>query len=151
MSRCEEGRGGAYLLILRLDSPCSIDVGALGRICFPEGDYAYAGSALVSLDSRIERHFSAKKKIHWHIDRLRARARPVEALVLRSRDDIECTLNTMVGTMEGAIPFAFGFGCSDCDCDTHLHRLEGDCLSHLERFIPERLRPLRGARSESLL
>lgn len=138
------GKGGAYLLVLRLDASAMIEVGRLGAIEFPGGTYAYAGSALSSLEARVRRHFSSEKKVHWHIDRLRAKARPVEALVLRSGDDIECMLNGMVGRMEGARPFAKGFGCSDCACETHLHMLDGECLERLERFIPERMRPPPG-------
>jgi Uri superfamily endonuclease len=79
--------------------------------------------------------------MHWHIDFLRAKARPVEALLLRSQDDVECMINEMVGKMKGARPFALGFGCSDCGCDTHLHILVSDCLSRLESFFPEKMKP----------
>jgi Uri superfamily endonuclease len=137
----EVGKGGAYLLILQVSREKTIDVGALGPTFFPKGKYAYSGSALTSLEARVGRHFSTKKKVHWHIDHLMAEARPLEALVLRSKDDVECMLNEMVGSMEGASPIAPGFGCSDCGCSTHLHHLDGHCLSHLEDFFPERLKP----------
>lgn len=135
--------GGAYLLILLMSDAKTIDVGALGPIDFPKGRYAYAGSALNSLEARVGRHFSKEKKVHWHIDHLMAEARPLEALVLRSDEDVECMLNQMVGSMEGARPIAPGFGCSDCRCSTHLHHLEGDCPSHLDDFFSEKLRPSR--------
>jgi len=141
VSAKKAGNGGAYLLILRLGAAEEIEVGALGTVRFPMGTYAYAGSALVSLEARVLRHFSCEKKVHWHIDRLRARARPVEALVMRSDEDLECMLNDMVGCMKGARPFAPGFGCSDCTCETHLHLLDDDGLKRLERFFPERVRP----------
>ena len=134
-------KGGAYLLILRLPRPMTIEVGALGGIDFPKGIYAYSGSALRSLEPRVRRHFSSQKKAHWHIDRLRAAAGPMEALVLRSQDDLECLINEMVGRMEGSTPFAPGFGCSDCACSTHLHLLDRGCLARLEDFFPERLLP----------
>jgi Uri superfamily endonuclease len=136
-----QGKGGAYLLILRLPKPMTLEVGALGSIDFPKGIYAYSGSALRSLEPRVRRHFSAQKKAHWHIDRLRDKAMPIEALVLRSRDDLECLINDMVGRMQGSTPFAPGFGCSDCTCLTHLHLLDRGCLARLEDFFPERLRP----------
>ena len=142
-------KGGAYLLILRLPRARTLEVGALGNINFPKGIYAYSGSALRSLEPRVRRHFSSQKKAHWHIDRLRAAAGPMEALVLRSQDDLECLINEMVGRMEGSIPFAPGFGCSDCTCLTHLHRLDRGCLVRLEGFFPERLLPIGGC--ESLL
>jgi Uri superfamily endonuclease len=137
----DQCKGGAYLLILRLDETEEIDVGGLGSIVFPKGTYAYAGSALTSLEARVNRHFSLDKKKHWHIDFLRSKAQPEEALLLRSHDDVECMINEMVGKMKGARPFALGFGCSDCGCATHLHVLRSDCLSRLESFFPEKMKP----------
>lgn len=134
-------KGGAYLLILSLPRPRTLEVGALGAIDFPKGIYAYSGSALGSLEPRVGRHFSARKKMHWHIDWLRAAAVPMEALVLRSQDDLECLINDMIGRMQGSTPIAPGFGCSDCKCLTHLHLLDRECLARLEEFFPERLRP----------
>jgi sugar fermentation stimulation protein A len=134
-------KGGAYLLILRLPRPMTIEVGALGSIDFPRGTYAYSGSALRSLEARVMRHFSSKKKAHWHIDRLRDKAAPVEALVLRSEENLECLINDMVERTRGSTPFAPGFGCSDCTCHTHLHILDRGCLARLEDFFPERLWP----------
>ena len=141
MSPMGGGKGGAYLLVLSLRAPTRIAVGALGTIDFPEGTYAYAGSALAALEPRVRRHFSSEKRLHWHIDHLLARSRPVEALLLRSDEDLECTINEMVGRMEGAHPHAPGFGSSDCRCRTHLHRIDQRCLSSLEEFFPERLVP----------
>jgi Uri superfamily endonuclease len=137
----DQCKGGAYLLILRLDETEEIDVGRLGSVVFPKGKYAYAGSALTSLEARVNRHFSLEKRMHWHIDFLRAKARPEEALLLRSHDDVECMINEMVGKMKGARPFALGFGCSDCGCATHLHILGSGCLSRLESFFPEKMKP----------
>lgn len=134
-------KGGAYLLILRLPKPMTIEVGALGGIDFPKGIYAYSGSALKSLEPRVMRHFSAQKKAHWHIDWLAAEATPIEALVMRSQADLECLINDMVGRMQGSTLFAPGFGCSDCTCLTHLHLLDRGSLARLEEFFPERLRP----------
>jgi Uri superfamily endonuclease len=143
-------KGGAYLLVMRLESPLALSVGALGRVSFPQGIYVYAGSALPSLQARVDRHFSPRKKVHWHVDHLSLRARPLEALALRSDERLECLLNEMVERLEGASPFAPGFGCSDCRCRTHLHLLEEGALGHLERFLPEKLEPSAG-RDESLL
>lgn len=144
-------KGGAYLLILKLPRGRVIEVGALDAVHFPKGIYAYAGSALSGIEPRVARHFSSRKKEHWHIDRLRSASVPVEALVLRSEADLECLLNEMVGSMAGAAPFAPGFGCSDCRCLTHLHLIDRDALHGLEGFLPERLLPPRGRGSEPLL
>lgn len=137
----ERGRGGAYLLVLRLEASRDIAVGSLGRLHFKRGTYVYAGSALPSLRARVERHFSSEKKLHWHVDHLRLHARPMEALVLRSDERLECLLNEMVGSLDGACPCAPGFGCSDCGCATHLHLVGAEVLRRLERFLPERMLP----------
>jgi sugar fermentation stimulation protein A len=143
LSSKEQGKGGAYLLVLGLHAPARILVGSLGAIDFPRGTYAYSGGALTSLQARVARHFSTEKKVHWHIDHLRSKADPVEALVLRSEEDLECMINEMVASLDGALPFAPGFGCSDCRCKTHLHRLDRRSLHALERFFPERMVPQR--------
>jgi sugar fermentation stimulation protein A len=120
-----------------------VRVGSLGEVRFPRGTYIYAGSALTSLEARVARHFRRGKKVHWHIDRLTARATPLEALLLRSQEDLECLLNEMVSRLDGARPLAPGFGCSDCRCATHLHLVGGRALARLEEFIPERMLPHR--------
>ncbi|MFB6215830.1 MAG: DUF123 domain-containing protein, partial [Candidatus Aenigmatarchaeota archaeon] len=43
-------------------------MGALGKIDFRQGVYVYVGSAMNSVEKRLERHFSDNKKMHWHID-----------------------------------------------------------------------------------
>jgi hypothetical protein len=61
---------GTYVLILELTTRKVIQVGALGRIKFTAGWYAYAGSAFGpgGLAARINRHLMSAKKPHWHID-----------------------------------------------------------------------------------
>lgn len=143
MSQVSVHDGGAYLLILRLDRDRRTRVASLGLLDFPRGNYVYAGSALRALSSRVERHFRLEKKLHWHVDHLRACARPIGAFILRGREDMECLLNEMVSHMEGAEPHAPGFGCSDCSCDTHLHFVDAATLVNLKHFIPELWVPSR--------
>ena len=59
-----------YILFLEIKKNVSIKVGSLGKIKFEKGIYAYVGSAKRNFKSRISRHFSKNKKLHWHIDYL---------------------------------------------------------------------------------
>jgi len=68
-----------YFIIFRLDRDEEIEVGKLGRILFRKGYYVYAGSAKKGFSKRIRRHFSKKKKLHWHVDYLSLRAEAIEA------------------------------------------------------------------------
>ncbi len=92
-------------------------VGALGLLEFPKGRYAYTGSARRNLESRIARHLSRYKPLHWHIDYLLARP---EARVTRvlTFSRAECDVNRRTA---GHI-VAPGFGSSDCrsGCGAHL-------------------------------
>lgn len=63
-------RRGTYLLAVRLDSPRTVGVGALGDIRFDAGVYIYVGSAMGGLDQRVGRHLSGRKTLRWHIDYL---------------------------------------------------------------------------------
>ena len=59
---------GIYLLLISLSKDTNITIGSLGKLSFKRGNYAYVGSSQNSIEKRIERHISNKKKIHWHID-----------------------------------------------------------------------------------
>ncbi|MBN1255057.1 MAG: GIY-YIG nuclease family protein [Deltaproteobacteria bacterium] len=61
---------GNYILLIEIPREVSIEVGALGLLKFPQGYYAYCGSAMGGLRGRIDRHLGSKKKIRWHVDYL---------------------------------------------------------------------------------
>lgn len=124
-------------MILEVHEPLGLDVGQLGRVFFRSGSYCYIGSGMQNLDKRVERHFEATKKVHWHIDHLTARARTVGALMLPSDAKKECDINAMVSVTGGCEPFAPGFGSSDCSCLTHLHRLSQMGLRNLKALALE--------------
>ena len=42
----------------------------LSEFLLKKGIYIYTGSAKKNIDSRIKRHLSNSKKLHWHIDYL---------------------------------------------------------------------------------
>lgn len=116
-----EPNSGLYVLILRMHSPASVRIGALGRLDFRPGYYAYCGSARRNLFSRISRHMARRKKLRWHIDYLTCRKNvSVEsARIFPGNVMSECELNSIVRESPGArsVP---GFGCSDCRCVSHL-------------------------------
>ncbi len=115
---------GAYLILLRLARTRRLTVGALGSLLFPAGWYMYAGSAEVGLTARIERHRRTRKKLHWHIDYLRAAARFEEAFPVRSSRKDECDLAAALSDIEGSP--VDRFGSSDCSCLTHLYCFDAD-------------------------
>jgi sugar fermentation stimulation protein A len=136
--RRETSDRGAYLLLLRLDTPTRIRIGCLGELPFDAGWYVYVGSAMANLTARIARHLRRRKKLHWHIDALRESARECLALPIRSSRRDECSVADALAAI--LTPASCGFGCSDCACPTHLfhcrdkplHRREFHDL--LERF-----------------
>ena len=118
---------GAYCLCIRVQEDISVEVGALGNITFPKGEYVYVGSALNSLEPRIKRHMLTSTGdhavTHWHIDYLlREPAVTIqETYVIETGDKLECSIAEKVA--EKGQPVR-GFGCSDCRCVSHLYRVE---------------------------
>ena len=109
---------GAYLLVLRLERPRSVEVGGLGRIAFEPGYYVYVGSAMQYLTARIDRHLRRRKTMQWHIDYLLDAADRVRALPIRTSQRIE---QSVAGALAGVMaPGPAGFGASDSPLPTHL-------------------------------
>lgn len=109
---------GAYILIIRLDRERTIRVGKR-RINFRKGFYCYVGSAMNSIEKRIERHKRKNKKMHWHIDYLLKHSRIVGVKMFKSRTRNECRISKQIA--KKADRSVDGFGCSDCKCKSHLH------------------------------
>jgi Uri superfamily endonuclease len=113
---------GHYVLLLRLTAPARLRIGALGTFTFPAGWYVYTGSAMRNMQARLRRHFSARKKIRWHIDSLTSAppCHAVGAVVVPSTG--ECALNRLVVASLGSVHPCRGFGASDCRerCCSHL-------------------------------
>ena len=53
---------GSYILFIKLDEDKLIEYGIRKKNYFKKGLYIYVGSALNSLENRIERHLGNKKK-----------------------------------------------------------------------------------------
>lgn len=128
---------GVYLLVLRLPSTRSLDVGALGRLRFPAGWYVYVGSAQGpgGLGARLRRHRSPRKALRWHVDYLRAACEFVEAWTAPLPRQWECEWAWRLAQWPGAVVPARGFGASDCRCAGHLAhfvaRPDGDLVRAL--------------------
>ena len=109
---------GSYVLIVGLNAEKRIHVGSLGVIPFPQGCYAYLGSALGGFKSRLNRHIIKGKKQRWHIDYLLSEAEILEVIVCETARRLECLLSRALVTDFCFVP---GFGSSDCRCQSHLY------------------------------
>jgi len=122
---------GTYTLMVFVPSEKRIEIGRIGVQRFPEGYYAYTGTALgkgpLSLEGRISRHLKKNKKRLWHIDFLLA-DRDVEvisALIAPANERMECEINQYLQEkIHVEIPI-LKFGSSDCKkgCKSHLLHL----------------------------
>jgi len=113
-------RPGTYILVLKLEHPLRLRIGALGEFAFPAGYYLYVGSALNGLERRLERHLRREKRTHWHIDYLLRHAEVVEIWYTISDQRLECHWAAVARALPGASLPAPGFGASDCGCPAHL-------------------------------
>jgi len=111
---------GTYALVVRLETPCKLNVGKLGPVEFPAGYCLYFGSALGGLAGRIRRHLRRRKKPWWHIDYLTRVAAPEEVWWNESAGRAECDWAAAGLLLPGATTPAPGFGASDCRCNSHL-------------------------------
>lgn len=110
---------GCYCLIINMDSKKYITIGKkLGKLKFDKGHYVYVGSAMNSLEARLNRHLSDEKKFHWHVDYLLKPAEITDIIYNESTRKIECELSQYLSTKTDGIK---DFGCSDCDCESHLY------------------------------
>lgn len=125
---------GAYILVIHAGKGSEIEIGSLGKIPFEKGDYAYIGSAMNSLEKRIERHERKKKNLFWHIDYLLSSPNIEfkKILVKPSKKKEECKIASKISRIGFPVP---GFGCSDCNCKSHLFKVnEQSLLTRLGGF-----------------
>ncbi len=113
---------GTYVLIIEMVKDIELDVGRRGLLAFSKGYYAYVGSALSGLESRIRRHLrdpGDKKRLHWHIDYLLAdpAVHVTEVVCTESEMRKECEIAAYLGAHLDSVA---QFGCSDCSCPSHL-------------------------------
>ena len=118
---------GAYCLCIYITVDAEIDVGALGRIRFPQGRYIYVGSAMNGLKARVCRHMNTSRgiygAIHWHIDYLLKEPKvSIESIYIQETDRREeCIIASAISELGKPVK---GFGSSDCRCFSHLFMVE---------------------------
>jgi Uri superfamily endonuclease len=114
---------GVYVLIVSVSEDIHVNTGALGKILFKKGLYAYVGSAQNNLEKRIERHLRKKKQKFWHIDYLLDNCNTkVWTVFCKNAEKFEeCKVATHLG--KNGVPIK-DFGSSDCSCESHLFRLQ---------------------------
>jgi Uri superfamily endonuclease len=115
---------GTYALLITLDRSRNICIGRRGRFRFPAGFYLYLGSALGpgGLGGRLERHFRAEKRLHWHIDYLlhTTGAHITQVWVMKGTVRHECNWACAAQQLPEASIVVPRFGSSDCGCASHL-------------------------------
>ncbi|MGY5874886.1 MAG: GIY-YIG nuclease family protein [Candidatus Thorarchaeota archaeon] len=123
---------GVYALVINLPDQFNKQVGSLGTVKIDSGYWVYLGSARgstsTSLEHRLRRHFSRKKKIHWHIDYLLTSNAQVELAIWANCEmDMECILAEEIGQRDDFDRGPKGFGSSDCkrECGSHLFFFKG--------------------------
>ena len=116
-------QSGTYALLLYLPRKTRLQIGKLGAFDFPRGYYVYVGSARAAggLRARVLRHWRDAKKLHWHIDYLRAAAQPVRVWYSTDARADECVWANSLLRASNARIIAPRFGASDCTCATHLY------------------------------
>lgn len=118
-----ELRSGSYALVLLIDEGCDVEVGKR-TFHLKRGVYAYVGSALSGISSRLNRHLKAfigiTKKKHWHIDYLLPKSKVLYVIYCRSNERLECTIVKKLKELGFFV--IKGFGSSDCKsrCGGHL-------------------------------
>jgi Uri superfamily endonuclease len=109
---------GSYILFIKLNNNQNIKYSTKEKFVFKKGYYIYVGSALNSLESRIERHLrNVNKKKFWHIDYLLIYGQILNIFYKENSYREECDIANLLKEKFLPIP---KFGSSDCKCTTHL-------------------------------
>lgn len=126
---------GIYVLIIKINTPLNLKIGALGKVAFPVGLYAYVGSAQNNIESRINRHLRKEKNLFWHIDHLLTNTAAEVIQIYYQTGDKACECQTAQWISKHSKPIP-NFGCSDCHCNSHLFH------SNNFIFLKEHMNPL---------
>lgn len=114
-----------YLLFTRAEEQKTVEIGAKGSIEFRKGIYVYVGSAMNSVESRLQRHFSTDKRKHWHIDYLTSEIPAFDYFILPETSEYECTMAEILSKEFDSVD---GFGSSDCNCRSHLFHIPNNSI-----------------------
>ena len=110
---------GCYCLIIYVRKYSKIKIGKLGYLEFRRGIYVYIGSAMNSLESRLNRHLRNDKKLHWHVDYLlKHENTKILKIIYNTDKKVECDISQYISGKTTSIR---DFGCSDCECESHLY------------------------------
>lgn len=125
---------GTYCLLINLKKDSRIKIGnKLGFINFKSGYYIYVGSAMNSLEARLNRHLSDDKKKHWHIDYLllNKNSQIPDIYYTVSTKKVECEIARNISQNSSEID---NFGSSDCECNSHLFYFENieDAITNIK-------------------
>jgi Uri superfamily endonuclease len=114
---------GVYILIISINKKIQVKVGALGRLSFKKGLYAYVGSAQNNLEERIGRHLRKRKQKFWHIDYLldHELVKVMRVFYEETSKPDECRIAELLAEKGMSVK---SFGSSDCKCKSHLVKLE---------------------------
>ncbi len=108
---------GSYILLIKLNDNKIIKYGSNKKKYFKKGFYAYIGSALNSIEKRIERHLRDKKNKHWHIDYLLNYTEIAGVFYKENNFKEECKIANSLKINFSQID---GFGSTDCNCKGHI-------------------------------
>jgi len=108
---------GSYVLLIALPEEQTITIGSLKTVYFSGGYYAYVGSAMGGIKSRLSHHLKRNKRPRWHIDYLSEKASISSIILCQSQNKVECTIAQALSRRFDCVP---GFGSSDCKCKSHL-------------------------------
>ena len=122
---------GTYCLLIKVNNTFEKHIGALGKIKFEKGFYAYIGSAMNSIEARVKRHLRKEKKKHWHIDYLmESRSAKIKKIYIKeSQTKEECKVAKKIESIANEV--IEKFGASDCECKGHLFRVDEHVLEEL--------------------
>lgn len=125
---------GCYCLIIYVKRKTEIRIGSkLGLLEFKKGIYVYVGSAMNSLESRLKRHLSDDKKLHWHVDYLlKDDNSKILDIIYNIDKKVECDISEYLKTEAIGVK---NFGCSDCDCESHLYYFKNrrEAIEHVKK------------------
>ncbi|MGC9393698.1 MAG: GIY-YIG nuclease family protein [Anaerolineae bacterium] len=112
---------GTYAIGLHIPVATQCTIGALGEWTLPAGLYFYVGSAWGpgGLAARVRRHLRGGTVRRWHIDYVRAWAKPV-VVWLAPYDHDECAWAAYLLESKQARVIVPRCGASDCRCAAHL-------------------------------
>jgi Uri superfamily endonuclease len=108
---------GSYILLVRLPQGQTIKTGSMPDVYFSKGYYAYVGSAMGGLKSRLNHHLKKNKRPRWHIDYLLQKASISGIILCQTSKRVECLIAQALSAQFDSI---LGFGSSDCKCRSHL-------------------------------